>query len=115
MTSSVSMFTKVLVATVFVVAAATSQAATQSSSHSSSGITTYRVTGTVQQVDTVNNRVTLAQNSVTELGWPVRTMSYQVNSNGVLQDITIGQKISATFTAESRYNPVLRTIAIDAR
>lgn len=106
MTSSMSMFTKAAVAIVFSVAALASQAST---------ITTYRVTGTVQQVDTANNRIILAQDSVTELGWPVRTMSYKVNSNEVLKDITVGQQVRATFTAESKYNPILRSVATEAR
>lgn len=106
MISSISMFTKVAAAIVFSVAALASQAST---------ITTYRVTGTVQQVDTVNNRIILAQDSVTELGWPVRIMSYQVNSNGVLKNITVGQQVRATFTAESKYNPILRSVTTEAR
>ncbi len=106
MTSSMSMFAKMAVASVFVVAAAASQAAT---------VTTYRVTGTVQQVDTANNQVILAQDSVTELGWPVRVMSYKVNGNTALKDLAAGQKVRATFTAESNYQPVLRSVYIDKK
>lgn len=117
MTSSMSMFTKIAVATVLSVAAIASQAATTSSpSHSSGhGIVTYRVTGVVQQVDLTNNRITLNQDSVTELGWPVRAATYQVNSDALLKTITPGQKVRATFTAESRFNPVLRSISADSK
>ena len=112
MTSSLSMFTKVAVASLLSIAAITSQAATTSSSTS---IVTYRVTGVVQQIDLANNRITLNQDSVTELGWPVRAATYQVNSDNILKAVSPGQKVRATFTAESRFNPVLRSISADSQ
>lgn len=73
-------------------------------------VETYRVHGTVQQIDAANNKVTLTQDAVTELGWPMRTMTYKVNGNSVLGGIAAGQHIDATFTAESPYNPSLHFI-----
>jgi Uncharacterized conserved protein len=74
-------------------------------------IHTYHVNGIVKQVDMTNNTVVLTQDAVIELGWPKRIMSYHVNSANMLQNIVLGEKISATFTAESTYNPVIRSIA----
>ena len=116
MTSSLSMFTKIAVATALSIVSITSQATTTSSSHASSNsIVTYRVTGIVQHVDLANNRITLNQDSVSELGWPVRATTYQVNSDNLLKVVIPGQKVRATFTAESRFNPVLRSISVDSK
>lgn len=116
MTSSLSMFTKIAVASLLSITAIASQAATTSSSHSSSNsVVTYRVTGVVQQIDLAKNRITLNQDSVTELGWPVRAATYQVNSDNILKAVSPGQKVRATFTAESRFNPVLRSISSDSK
>ena len=68
-------------------------------------INTYRAHGTVQQVDASNHKITLSQDAVTELGWPVRTITYNVDGDNVLTGIKAGQKVDATFTAESVYQP----------
>ena len=65
------------------------------------GVETYRVHGTVQQVDAANGKVTLAQDAVTELGWPVRTMTYKVDGDNTLTGISAGQTVDATFTTTS--------------
>lgn len=116
MTSSISMFSKAAIVALFSVTALASQAATTTSASSSGhSITTYRVTGTVQQVDLVKNQITLKQDSVTELGWPARVASYHVNSNQILKNISEGQQVRATFTAENRFDPVLRYIHVDKK
>ena len=73
-------------------------------------VNTYRVHGTVQQVDAANGKVTLAQDAVTELGWPVRTMTYKVDGNNVLSGIAAGQSVDATFTADSSYQALIHII-----
>ncbi|MDD2341334.1 MAG: copper-binding protein [Tolumonas sp.] len=73
-------------------------------------IHTYHVNGTVKQVNLTNNTVVLIQDSVIELGWPKRIMSYHVNSANILKNINSGENVSAVFTAESAYNPVIHSI-----
>ena len=68
-------------------------------------INTYRTHGTVQQVDASNHKITLSQDAVTELGWPARTITYNVDGSNILTGIKAGQKVDATFTAESAYQP----------
>ena len=51
-------------------------------------VETYRVHGTINRIDAANKKVTLAQDAVTELGWPVRTMTYKVDGDNVLTGVT---------------------------
>lgn len=78
-------------------------------------VESYRTHGTVQQIDMANKQVTLAQDGVSELGWPMRTMTYKVNSDNVLKGISKGQQVDADFTAESPYNPVIHGLSPNAR
>ena len=73
-------------------------------------VETYRVHGTVQQIDAANKKVTLSQDAVTELGWPVRTMTYKVDGDNVLTGVTAGQTVDATFTTTSPYNASIHFI-----
>ncbi|WP_024870520.1 copper-binding protein [Tolumonas lignilytica] len=73
-------------------------------------INSYRVHGTVQQIDEANQQVTLAQDGVSELGWPMRTMTYKVNSNDALKGLAKGQPVDASFTADSPFSPVIHDI-----
>jgi Cu/Ag efflux protein CusF len=73
-------------------------------------VNTYRVHGTVQQVDATNHKVTLSQDAVTELGWPVRTMTYKVDGDNVLSGVAAGQTVDATFTADSPYQAMIHFI-----
>lgn len=82
---------------------------------SQAAIEAYNVHGTVQQVDTANRKITLSQDSVTELGWPVRTMTYKVNSDKVLMGVKPGDSIDATFTADSPYQPAIHFISPAAK
>ena len=100
-----SLFRIAAVAGFSLFAAATSQA----------DINTYRVHGTVQQVDAANHQVTLAQDAVTELGWPMRTMTYKVDGNSILGSVATGQSVDATFTADSPYNPSIHFITPASR
>ena len=68
------------------------------------GVETYRVHGTVQQVDAANGKVTLAQDAVTELGWPARTFTYSAAGSNVLKDITVGQTVDVKFTSSNAFN-----------
>ena len=77
---------------------------------SQADVNTYRVHGTVQQIDAANHKVTLAQDAVTELGWPMRTMTYKVDGDGILGGVAAGQSVDATFTADSPYNPSIHFI-----
>nr|WP_321272284.1 copper-binding protein [uncultured Tolumonas sp.] len=96
---------RIAVVAVFSLFAAASQA----------DIDTYRVHGTVQQIDAANHKVTLAQDAVTELGWPMRTMTYKVDGDSILSGVAAGQSVDATFTAESPYNPSLHFITPTSR
>lgn len=66
-------------------------------------VDTYRAHGTVEKIDTANQKITVAQNSVTELGWPARTMTYQVDGQRILNDVKVGQTVDVTFTANNPY------------
>ncbi|MBB6056587.1 copper-binding protein [Tolumonas osonensis] len=73
-------------------------------------VETYRAHGTVQQVDAANGKVVLAQDAVTELGWPVRTMTYKVHGDKTLQGISAGQTVDVTFTTTSPYQAAIQFI-----
>lgn len=73
-------------------------------------VETYHAHGTVQQIDVAQNKVTLAQNSVSELGWPQRTMTYKVDGNDILKGISKGQTVDATFTADSPYQATVHFV-----
>lgn len=98
MKQSLSRMTAVALFSLFTVSAA--QAAVE----------TYRAHGTVQQVDAVNGKVTLAQDAVTELGWPVRTMTYKVHGDKTLQGISSGQTVDVIFTTTSPYQAAIQFI-----
>lgn len=71
---------------------------------------TYETHGVVQNIDASAKTITLKQDAVTELGWPVRTMSYSVDGNNILDGITIGETVDVTFTADSPYNATVHFI-----
>nr|WP_321242649.1 copper-binding protein [uncultured Tolumonas sp.] len=75
----------------------------------------YHVHGTVTQLDAANHKVTLSQDSVTELGWPVRTMTYSVDGDNVLSGISVGQSVDATFTSDSPFQALIHFITPTAR
>lgn len=75
----------------------------------------YHVHGTVQQVDATNHQVTLAQDAVSELGWPVRTITYKVDGDNVLTGISAGQSVDASFTADSVSQPLIHFITPTSR
>ncbi len=80
-------------ATVLTVAAASSYA----------DVNTYRAHGTIQNIDTTNGKVTLVQDAVTDLGWPVRTMTYRVDGKKILNGIKTGQTVDVTFSTSTPY------------
>lgn len=68
-----------------------------------SSIQTYRAHGVVKSIDTTNQKITLSQDSVTELGWPIRDMTYTADGKNILNGIKVGQTVDATITANSPY------------
>jgi Cu/Ag efflux protein CusF len=73
-------------------------------------VETYQVHGVVEHIDAAAKTITLSQNSVTELGWPARTMNYTVDGNNILSKVSQGESVDVTFTADSPYHPVAHFI-----
>lgn len=99
-------FSRIAIATAFSLLTATAVQA---------DVDVYHVHGTVTQLDVANHKVTLAQDSVTELGWPVRTMTYKVDGDNILNGIAVGQTVDATFTSDSPYQALIHFITPTAR
>ncbi len=73
-------------------------------------VETYHAHGVVESVDTTNKTLTLKQDAVTELGWPVRTMNYSIDGNNIMTNVKTGENIDVTFTDDSPYHPVIHSI-----
>ncbi|WP_024870528.1 copper-binding protein [Tolumonas lignilytica] len=67
-------------------------------------IETYQTHGMVKGIDAANNRITLSQDAVSELGWPQRTMTYNVDGKNILDGVKVGQSVDVSFSADSPYN-----------
>ncbi len=78
-------------------------ALTVAAASAQASVDTYRAHGTVENIDPANQQITVAQNSVTELGWPARTMTYQIHGQKILNDVKVGQTVDVTFTANNPY------------
>lgn len=78
-------------------------ALTLAAASAQASVDTYRAHGTVENIDSANQKITVAQNSVTELGWPARTMTYQINGQKILNNVKVGQTVDVTFTASNPY------------
>ncbi len=74
-----------------------------SAASSFADVNTYRAHGTIQSIDASAGKVTLVQDAVTDLGWPVRTMTYRVDGDHVLDGIKSGQQVDVTFSSTTPY------------
>ncbi len=67
-------------------------------------VNTYSAHGSVVSVDTANQKVTVKQNAVSELGWPARTFTYTADGSNVLKGISVGQTVDVQFTTSNAFN-----------
>ncbi len=67
-------------------------------------VNTYTAHGSVVAVDAANQKITVQQDSVSELGWPARTFTYTAAGSNVLKDISAGQTVDVKFTSSNAFN-----------
>lgn len=67
-------------------------------------VNTYSAHGSVVSIDAANQKVTVKQNAVTELGWPARTFTYTAAGSSVLKNIAVGQTVDVKFTSSNTFN-----------
>jgi Cu(I)/Ag(I) efflux system protein CusF len=58
---------------------------------------THTATGVVKKVDAAAGSVTIAHGPVTSLHWPAMTMAFRVETPGLLDKFTVGQKTTFDF------------------
>jgi len=79
-------------------------------SAANAAVETYTGHGVVQSVN--ENTITIQQDAVTELGWPVRTMSYTVDGSTIAQGVKAGESVDFKFSADSVYHPEMHDIHV---
>ncbi len=67
-------------------------------------VNTYSAHGSVVAVDAADQKITVKQDAVTELGWPARTFTYAADGSNVLKGIAVGQTVDVTFTTSNAFN-----------
>lgn len=82
-------------------------------SAANASVETYKSEGVVQSVNMQAHTITIQQDSVTELGWPARTVSYSIDGSNIAQGVKAGDKVDFNFTAESLYNPSIHYIYVN--
>ena len=71
------------------------------SSTTQAGVETYQGHGIVQSIDKVAQTITIKQDAVSELGWPVRVQSYSIDGKTIAEGVKTGEAIDFNFTADS--------------
>lgn len=66
-------------------------------------VETYHTHGIVKEINIDEKKITLFQDCVSELGWPVRNMTYHADGNKILNNIKTGDAVDVVFTADSPY------------
>ncbi len=79
-------------------------ALTLSALSANAAVDSYSAHGSVVAVDAAKDKITVQQDAVTELGWPARTFTYNVDGNNVLKGISVGQTVDVQFTADNAFN-----------
>lgn len=67
-------------------------------------VNTYNAHGSVVAVDAAAQKITVQQDSVSELGWPARTFTYTTAGSDVLKGISAGQTVDVKFTSSTAFN-----------
>ena len=55
--------------------------------------------GLVREIDLPANRITLSYEPIEVLNWPAGTLPFAISKDGLLKDVTVGEKVR--FTLES--------------
>lgn len=77
-------------------------ALTLSALSANASVNTYIAHGSVVAVNA--DKITVQQDAVTELGWPARTFTYNVDGNNVVKGVAVGQTVDVKFTADNAFN-----------
>ncbi len=64
-------------------------------------VETYQGHGVVQSVDQAAHTISVKQDAVTDLGWPVKVQSYTIDGSKIAEGVKAGEAIDFTFTADS--------------
>jgi len=75
-------------------------------------ISTYHGHGVVQSIDNSKHTITVKQDSVEDLGWPTRVMTYHLDGDKIAEGVKSGENIDFTFTADSAFNASVHYIHV---
>jgi len=75
-------------------------------------VTTYHGHGVVQSIDNSKHTMTVKQDSVDDLGWPTRVMTYHLDGSDIATGVKSGENIDFTFTADSPFNASVHYIHV---
>lgn len=130
MTTSISLFIRTAIVTLFYIATFSVQAEdampkdmdmnnmthaaetidNKQMSHQKMTIKTYPLHGKIEQIDANNLTITLAHDAVVELEWPAMTMTFPVANVQLLNGLFAGQTIDARITAGEGQPPMIQVI-----